>query len=45
MIEALSWNVVALSQDSYGNYALQVALENWDNEDCQEIYKGLIPQL
>jgi hypothetical protein len=27
MIEAMSWNVVVLSQNAYGNYALQVALD------------------
>lgn len=43
MIEAMSKHVVALSQNAYGNYALQVALEHWSNEDCQGIYKGLIP--
>jgi hypothetical protein len=45
MIEAMSTSVVMLSQNAYGNYALQVALEHWSNEDCQQIYAGLIPQL
>jgi len=43
MIDVISWNVVVLAQNAYGNYAVQVALEHWSNEDCQEIYKGLIP--
>jgi hypothetical protein len=45
MINILSSDVILLSQNAYGNYALQVALEFWSNEDCQQIYLGFIPQL
>eukprot|EP00347_Sterkiella_histriomuscorum_P010240 403377054 len=45
MINLLSKDVILLCQNAYGNYALQVALEFWSNEDCQQIYLGFLPQL
>lgn len=45
MIDQLSNNAVMLAQNAYGNYALQVAMDNWDVSECKAISNRLQPEL
>lgn len=33
----LMQNAIELSQNQYGNYAIQQAFEFWDNDICQQL--------
>jgi len=44
-IKIIEDNTMTLAQHPFGNYALQVAIENWDENDCQEIFKIVLNNL
>ncbi len=45
MREQLTQNAILLAQNAYGNYALQVAFDNWELEECKPIFQILLPEL
>mmetsp|Transcript_10221 Transcript_10221/g.15552 ORF Transcript_10221/g.15552 Transcript_10221/m.15552 type:complete len:251 (-) Transcript_10221:764-1516(-) len=45
MRDQLAQNAVLLAQNAYGNYALQVAFDNWVLEECKPIFNVLLPEL
>jgi hypothetical protein len=38
-------HTMTLAQHPFGNYAIQVAIENWDESECQEIFNIVISNL
>ena len=42
LVSVLSKHSVSLVQSPYGNYAIQQAIEKWNNEDLHQIYESLL---
>jgi len=41
LMNELTKNAIALAQNPYGNYSLQVAFDNWTIEECRPIFEVL----
>lgn len=44
-IDIIEENTNSLAQHPFGNYAIQVAIENWNQEDCQKIFAIILKNL
>ena len=38
-------NTMTLAQHPFGNYAIQIAIESWSEDDCQEIFRIVLNNL
>lgn len=44
-IKIIQDNTMVLAQHQFGNYAIQVAIENWDISDCEKIFTIVLNNL
>lgn len=44
-VQIIEENTMSLAQHPFGNYAIQVAIENWDESECQKIFQVVLNNL